>query len=79
MTKKRKMRSTTKAAAPSGAYIDWDRELCKQGCEEWVPWYRGSKGKMVYGCRIGEVSRKLDGQWYCRPRKLTRKNKGTET
>jgi len=60
------MRTTTERQALSGAHLNPDRELCKQGCREWVPWYRGRKGKTVYGCRIGRIPEKRDPQWYCR-------------
>ena len=58
-----------KGEALSGTHLDRGRELCEQGCKEWVPWYRGRKGRMVYGCRIGRVPEKDNGQWYCRHRK----------
>jgi len=60
------MRKTTREAAPSGAHLDQARELCRSGCREWVPWYKGRQGRTVYGCRIGRVPEKRDPQWYCR-------------
>ena len=62
-------------AALSGAHLDLERELCTQGCRLWVPWYRGRKGKTVYGCRLGRIPEKRDGQWYCR-RCKPKKQKG---
>ena len=66
-----------KKAPWSATHLDWDRELCRQGCQEWIPWYVGvkgvNKGKMVYGCRIGEIPRKDNGQWQCRHRKPTKR------
>ena len=58
-----------KVEALSGAHLDWDRELCKQGCKEWVRWYRNKKGKWAYGCRVGRIPEKNNGQWCCRHRK----------
>lgn len=50
-----------------GAIIpDLARELCQQGCREWIPWYQDKKGETVYGCRIGMKPEMRDGQWYCR-------------
>jgi len=49
-----------------GADLDWNRELCKKGCEEWIPWYRDKKGKVVYGCRVGEIPRWEINGWCCR-------------
>jgi hypothetical protein len=60
-------------AALSGNNLDWERELCKQGCREWIPWYRNKKGKTVYGCRIGEIPRKDSGRRYCSHRKRKRR------
>ena len=51
--------------------LDWDREFCKRGCEEWIPWYRGLKGKTVFGCRIGAIPRRANTHWYCQHQKLT--------
>lgn len=42
-----------------------NRELCKKGCKEWIPWYRDKKGKVVYGCRFGLMPEKRKGKWYC--------------
>ncbi len=56
-------------AALRATHLDWDRELCKMGCSEWVRWYRDRKGEAVYGCRIGEIPEKRDG---CRQRKATK-------
>ncbi len=66
------MRKMTREAALSGAHLDWDRELCKQGCSEWIPWYQDRKGKPVYGCRTGEIPEKSNSQWHCRHRKPTK-------
>ena len=63
-----------KKAAITASRLDWDRELCKIGCKEWVPWYRSRNGNQVNGCRIGVIPEKRDGQWYCRQRKATKKN-----
>lgn len=62
-------------AAMTATHLDWDREFCKQGCQEWIPWYRNKKGKIVYGCRIGEIPKKNCGQYHCPHRKAT-KQKG---
>ena len=62
-----------KGAALSGSNLDWNRELCKQGCKEWIPWYKNKKDKIVYGCRIGEIPRKDNGHWYCSHRKRKRR------
>ena len=61
-----------KEGALSGSHLDWDRELCKQGCEEWIPWYEDRKGNTVYGCRLGVIPERRNGQWYCRQRKATK-------
>lgn len=58
-----------KQAALSGADLDWKRELCNQGCREWIPWYENRKGKTVYGCRLGVIPRRRNGQSYCQQRK----------
>lgn len=50
----------------TATHLDWGRELCRQGCREWVPWYRNKKGKIVNGCRLGMIPQKVNGQWYCR-------------
>jgi len=55
--------------ALGGIQLDWERELCKQGCREWIPWYKNKKGKTVYGCRIGVIPEKNNGQRCCRHRK----------
>lgn len=55
--------------AMRGANLDWNRELCKQGCREWIPWYRGKKGETVYGCRLGVIPEKRNEQWCCREHK----------
>ncbi len=53
--------------------LDWDRELCKEGCEEWIPWwYKNKKGETVNGCRLGMIPERRIGQWYCRCRKPTK-------
>ncbi len=52
-----------------GADLDWDRELCKKGCREWLPWYRDKKGKVVYGCRVGGIPRWEINGWCCREHK----------
>jgi hypothetical protein len=65
-----------KEAALSGSHLDWDRGLCKQGCEEWIPWYEDKKGETVFGCRIGEIPEKVNGQWVCRQRKATKTRSG---
>ncbi|GAJ08087.1 unnamed protein product [marine sediment metagenome] len=62
-------------AALSATHLDWDRELCKMGCSEWLPWYRNKKGEIVNGCRLGAIPQKVNGQWYCQHRKTT-KQKG---
>ena len=54
-----------KEPAMRGTHLDWDRELCKQGCREWVRWYRNKKGKIVNGCRRGMIPQKVNGQWHC--------------
>jgi len=55
--------------ALSGAGLDWDRELCNQGCLEWIPWYKNRHGKIVNGCRLGVIPRRNNGQWACQQRK----------
>lgn len=60
-----------KKVALSGAGLDWDRELCNQGCLEWIPWYQNKEDKTVYGCRLGMIPERRIGQWYCRQRKPT--------
>ena len=55
--------------ALSGTDLDWNRELCKLGCREWIPWYKNKKGETVYGCRLGLMPRRVNGQWACRSRK----------
>lgn len=59
-------------AVLSGTDLDWARELCNQGCRDWVPWYQGKKGKTVYGCRLGLIPRRSSGRWYC-PRASSRR------
>jgi hypothetical protein len=61
--------NTPKVTALSGSHLDWNRELCKQGCKDWIPWYKNRKGKTVYGCRLGCIPEKQNGQWYCRHHK----------
>jgi len=58
--------------AMRATHLDWDRELCQQGCKEWIPWYQDRKGKTVYGCRLGLIPEKGNGQWHCRQRKPQR-------
>ena len=53
-------------AALSGSHLDWDRKLCKQGCEEWIPWYKDKNGETVYGCRLGAIPERINTQWHCR-------------
>ncbi len=55
--------------AMRATHLDWERQLCKQGCREWVPWYRNRHGKIVKGCRLGTIPEKSTGQWSCRHRK----------
>lgn len=63
--------------ALSGTDLDGDRELCRQGCREWIRWYQDKKGKTVYGCRLGLIPEMRTGQWYCRQHK-SRRQKGGE-
>lgn len=63
--------------ALSGTGLDWDRELCNQGCREWVPWYQGKKGQTVRGCRLGLIPRRDAGGWTCRQRKPTKQKEVT--
>ncbi len=63
----------TRGAALSGSNLDWDSDLCKQGCREWISWCRNKRGKTVYGCRIGEIPRNDSGHWYCSHRKRKRR------
>ncbi|NVM23453.1 MAG: hypothetical protein HWN68_16940 [Desulfobacterales bacterium] len=58
-----------KEPALRATHLDWDRELCKKGCKEWIPWYKDRKGKTVYSCRLGLIPERNITQWYCRHRK----------
>ena len=58
-----------KEPALRATHLDWDRELCKRGCKEWIPWYKDRKGKTVYSCRLGLIPERNITQWYCRHRK----------
>lgn len=62
-------------AAMRATNLDWNRELCKTDCKEWIPWYRDKKGKKVYGCRLGLIPKRSNGHWHCLHRK-PRKRKG---
>lgn len=55
--------------ALSATHLGWERELCKKGCKEWIPWYKTKRGETVRGCRIGKIPEKRDERWYCHPRK----------
>ena len=59
----------SKAAALSGKDLDWNRELCNQGCREWLPWYKNKKDETVKGCRLGFIPERSSGHWHCRHRK----------
>jgi len=60
-----------KKVALNGTDLDWNRELCREGCGEWIPWYKNRRGKTVNGCRIGVIPERRNGRWYCRYRKPT--------
>lgn len=44
--------------------LDQDRYLQEHkgdicpGCQLWVPWCRGKRGKIIYACEIGEIPRR---------------------
>ena len=60
-------------AAMRATHLDWEREFCKQGCKEWIPWYQNKRGQAVYGCRLGAIPEKSNGQWQCRHKLMKQK------
>lgn len=44
------MKSMPREPAMRGAFLDWDRGLCKEGCKEWIPCRtRRAKRSMAVG------------------------------
>ena len=63
------IKTVPKKTALNGTDLDWERGLCNQGCQEWIPWYRNKRGKLIRGCRLGLIPHRVNGQWQCHHRR----------